>query len=191
MSDKHLLRVIVVMLLISVSSAPALRAQTVEPATADTPSISFYSMIASDELYEALKKQPGFQTLDKEKLGSPLHIRVSLEYGRANSAGNVASAILSIGTLGLLPVADNRDLLLTYDVLLNESVFASYTYSKRVTHMFSMYAKDKTHGLGDDGLAWVIGTSNQFAGDLMRDPKYADLNSEYRLYYGTPLATGH
>jgi hypothetical protein len=114
-----------------------------------------------------------------------------LEYGRANSAGNVASAMLSIGTLGLLPVADNRDLLLTYDVLLNESVFASYTYSKRVTHMFSMYAKDKTHGLGDDGLAWVIGTSNQFAGDLMRDPKYADLNSEYRLYYGTPLATSH
>jgi hypothetical protein len=40
-------------------------------------------------------------------------------------------------------------------------------------------------------IAWLIGTSNQFAADLMRDPKYANLNSEYRLFYGAPLATGH
>ena len=110
---------------------------------------------------------------------------MSLEYGRVSSPSNVASAILTIGTLGLLPAVNNRDLLLTYDVFVNESVLASYAYSKRMTRVFSVYSKDKTHGLGDDGLAWVIGTANQFAMDFARDPKYLDLKSEYLVYYGT------
>jgi hypothetical protein len=163
-------------------------AQTIDAVAPDTASMSFFSTIASDDLYEALKKQPGFQTLDKDKLGSPIRIRVSLEYGRVSSASNVASAILTIGTLGLLPAVNNRDLLLTYDVFVNESVLASYAYSKHMTRVFSVYSKDKTHGLGDDGLAWVIGTANQFAMDFARDPKYADLKSEYLLYYGTQQA---
>jgi hypothetical protein len=178
------MRVINGLILIGFLSASVALAQTGDAPGSGAPAMSFFSTTASDDLYEALKNQPGFQTLDKEKLGSPIHIRVSLEYGRAMSPTNVASAILTLGTLGLLPAVDNRDLLLTYDVLLNESVLTSYTYSKHVTHMFSMYSKDRTHGLGDDGLAWVIGTASQFATDFSRDPKYADLKSEYRLYYG-------
>jgi hypothetical protein len=177
------LSIIVVAGFLTMSAALA---QTIGTTASDAPSMSFFSMIASDDLYDALKKQPGFQTLDRDKLGSPIHIRVSLEYGRTMSPGNLASAILTIGTLGLLPAVDNRDLLLTYEVLLNESALTSYTYSKHVTRMFSLYSKDRTHGLGDDGLAWVTGTASQFATDFTRDPKYADLNAEYRLYYGAP-----
>ncbi len=163
-------------------------AQTIDAIAPDTPSMSFFSTTASDDIYEALKKQPGFERLDKDKLGSPIHIRVSLEYGRTTSPSNVASAILTLGTLGLLPAVNNRDLLLTYDVLVNESVLTSYAYSKRVTRVFSVYSKDRTYGLGDDGLAWVIGTAGQFAIDFARDSKYADLKSEYHLYYGAPPA---
>jgi hypothetical protein len=48
---------------------------------------------------------------------------------------------------------------------------------------FQHTSTDKTHGLGDDGLAWVKGTAAQFAGDTARDPKYAELRAEYHYYY--------
>jgi hypothetical protein len=147
------------------------------------PSMGFAAMIASDELYDALKKFPAFAMLDKEKLGSPVTVRVSLEVGRTASASNVASAILTLGTLGLLPAVNNRDLTVTYDVLVNGSVLSSYSYSKKITRVFNVYSTDRTHGLGDDGLAWLTGTASQFAGDLARDPRFADLEAEYHFYY--------
>jgi hypothetical protein len=177
-----------VILIAGLLTASTVFAQSIDANPPDTASMSFFSTIVPDDLYDALKKQPGFQTLDKDKPGSPIHIRVSLEYGRVSSPSNVASAILTIGTLGLLPAVNNRDLLLTYDVFVNESVLASYAYSKRMTRVFSVYSKDKTHGLGDEGLAWVIATAAQFATDFAHDPKYAELKSEYRVYYGTPQA---
>jgi hypothetical protein len=152
------------------------------------PSMAFASTIAADEIYDALKKSPALASLDKDKPGSPIAIRVSLEYGRNSSASNLASAVFAIGTLGLLPVVSNRDLLITYDVLVNETVMSSYSYSKKVTHVFNMYSTDKTHGLGADGLAWVIASADEFAADLARDQKYADLQAEYRYYYASPAA---
>jgi hypothetical protein len=161
---------------------PAPGAQDGSAHPANALPMQFFSIVAGDEIYEALKKYPTFAPLDKEKLGSPIRIRVSLEYGRGSSA-QVASAVLTIATLGLLPAVTNRDLTVTYDVVVNGSVITSYSYSKRVTRVFNVYSTDKTHGLGDDGLAWVIGTANQFALDLPRDAGFADLEAEYRYYY--------
>jgi hypothetical protein len=153
------------------------------------PSMAFASTVAADEIYEALKKFPAFASMDKEKLGSPIAIRVSLEYGRVLSPTNLASALVTIGTLGLLPAVSNRDLLITYDVLVNQSVLASYSYSKKVTRVFNVYSTDRTHGLGADGLEWVTGTASQFAADLAGDSRYAGLLAEYHYYYDAPAAT--
>ena len=168
------------------SQAPDTGAKPAVPNAAPAPSIAFASTIASEELYAALKRFPVFASLDKEKLGSPIAIRVSLEFGRVSTPSNIASAVLTIGTLGLLPAVSNRDLLITYEVLVNSSVLSSYSYSKRVTRVFNMYSTDRTHGLGDDGLAWVAGTAAQFADDLAHDPRYAELQSEYHYYYDSP-----
>lgn len=147
------------------------------------PSMGFATTIAADELYEALKKSPTLAALDKDKVGSPVIIRVSLEFGRTSTATNMASAILTIGTLGLLPAVNNRDLIVTYDVLLNESILTSFSYEKKITRVFNVYSTDRTHGLGDDGLAWLISTASQFATDLSRDANYANLLAEYHYYY--------
>ncbi len=172
--------------------ASVAHAQTVEEAkpqngSAVLPSMGFAAMIASDELYDALKKFPALAVLDKEKLGSPVTVRVSLEVGRLATASNVASAILTLGTLGLLPAVNNRDVTVTYDLVVNGSVVSSYSYSKKITRVFNVYSTDRTHGLGDDGLAWLTGTAGQFAGDLARDPKFAELEAEYHSYYDVPV----
>jgi hypothetical protein len=180
---------------LSIASAVAGTAAPADPAAPPNApaglSMTMMSSIAYEELYDALKKYPQFATMDKEKPGSPIIIRVSHSYGHtpAGTASNIASAILAGGTLGLLPAFSNRDLVVTYDVLVNETLVTSYSYSKNVTRVFNIHSTDKTHGLGADGLAWVTGTASQFAADLARDPAYAGIQAEYLYYYGTaPIA---
>jgi hypothetical protein len=158
-------------------------AGTAGSGTAEMPPIGFVSTIAADELYDALKGTAAFSSMDKEKPGNPIIVRVSHTYGHTSAASAVASAIFAGATLGLLPAVSNRDLVVTYEVLVNGSVLLSYSYAKNVTRVFNIHSTDKTHGLGDDGLAWVRGTAAQFAGDTARDPKYAELQSEYHYYY--------
>jgi hypothetical protein len=107
----------------------------------------------------------------------------------AGTASAVASALFAGVTLGLLPAVSNRDLVVTYEILVNGSVLLSYSYSKNVTRVFSIHSTDKTYGLGADGLAWVTGTAAQFSYEAARDPKYAELQAEYHYYYDTPAET--
>jgi hypothetical protein len=159
--------------------------------TTAVPPIGFASTIASDEIYDALKRTATFTSMDKEKPGNPVIVRVSHSYGHtsAGTASAVASALFAGVTLGLLPAVSNRDLVVTYEILVNGSVLLSYRYSKNVTRVFNIHSTDKTYGLGADGLAWVTGTAAQFAGDAARDPKYAELQAEYRYYYDASTVT--
>jgi hypothetical protein len=154
------------------------------------PPISFASTIAFDEIYDALKRTETFTSMDKDKPGSPLVVRVSHSYGHtsAGTASAVASAIFAGVTLGLLPAVSNRDLVVTYEILVNGSILMSYSYSKNVTRVFNIHSTDKTHGLGADGLAWVTGTAVQFSSDAASDLKYTQLQAEYRYYYDAPAA---
>ena len=169
-------------------SAPTAPAQT---AIAQMPALQFGSTIAAEEIYAALKSTTAFASIDREKPGSPIMVRVSHTYGNtsAGMASSVASVILSAGTLGLLPVVTNRDLVVTYEVVVNGSVVVSHAYSKNLTRVFNIHSKDQTHGLGADGLAWVTGTAARFAADVDHDAAYADLQSEYNYYYGTDVAS--
>lgn len=155
------------------------------------PSMVFFSTIAADEIYGALKGSPSFASIDKEKPGSPISIRVSHMYGHtsAGTASDIASALLVIGTLGILPGVSNRNLSVTYEVLVNGSVLLSHTYAKNVTRVYNIHSTDKTHGLGSDGLAWVVGTATEFADDVAHDPRFSALSDEYHFYYG-PAAGG-
>jgi hypothetical protein len=159
--------------------------------TTGVPPIGFASTIASDEIYDALKRTATFTSMDKEKPGNPVIVRVSHTYGRtsAGTASAVASALFAGVTLGLLPAVSNRDLVVTYEILVNGSVLLSYSYSKNVTRVFNIHSTDKTYGLGADGLAWVTGTAAQFTNEAARDPKYAELQAEYHYYYDTPAET--
>ena len=58
--------------------------------TAQMPPIGFASTIASDELYDALKGTPAFSSMDKEKPGNPIIVRVSHTYGHMSVASGIA-----------------------------------------------------------------------------------------------------
>jgi hypothetical protein len=181
---------ITAILMLALMLATRLHAQ----AAADNPampSMMFVSTIAGDEIYAVLKADPKFATLDKEKPGSPIMIRITHIYGHtsAGTASGLASAIFAGATLGLLPAVTNKDLIMTYEVLIHGSSAISYTYSKNITRVFNIHSTDKTHGLGADGLAWVSDTAKLFSADLARDSRYGDLQAEYRFYFEPAAAS--
>ena len=188
----------VCLLVAALVSAQAFAADPVLPATppvaASTPAIppsalpamSFYGSIASDELFDLLKKSDQFARLDKELFGSPLHLRVmhSLQPTTGGKATGMLSAILTGGTLGLLPAVTNNSLMVTYEVRVHGRELVSYSYQRTFTRAFNIWSKDETHGLGKEGMEWLRSTAGQFLTAASADPKLAALKKEYERYFG-------
>ena len=167
--------------------APAAPARADEP----LPGMRFNSTIASGVLYDALKATPKFSQLDNELHGSPMTVSVThiAETSTASMAGSITSAIFAGATLGLLPVVTNRDFTVKYEIYVNGNAITSHSYSHHISRVYNALAKDKTYGLGEDGLAWVKSTAAQFAADAATDPRVDALIDEYHVYFDPPPAT--
>lgn len=160
---------------------------TVVLAEVELPAMNYYSSIASDELFTAIKANPAFAKLDKELYGSALTVRVShsLQPTAAGKATGLFSAILTGGTLGLIPAVSNNNLALVYEVKVHGKTAATFTYQKTFTRAFNIWAKDQTYGLGTDGLEWARSTATQFAADAANDPRVLELKREHDFYFPT------
>jgi hypothetical protein len=161
------------------------QAETSGP-TAPLPPIEYVGAVAGDELYTQLKSDPLFAHLDKNLVGSAITLRVthSFQPTSGGMATGLASAIWAGGTLGLLPVVVNSDLVITYEIIVNGTVLTTYSYQKNFTKAVNIYSTDTTYGLGKDGLAWAKDTATQFTASAAKDEKLAALQTEYKFYFG-------
>lgn len=157
-------------------------------ATTPLPPLQYAGTVAGDELYLAMKANPRFARLDKEQIGSPIGLRVTYSFAltAGGKAGGLASAILAGGTLGLLPMVTNGDLVITYEMMANGTVLTSYADQKNFTRSQNIYATDTTYGLGKEGLAWTKTTVDQFLAGAAKDAKLVGLVAEYQFYFGNP-----
>jgi hypothetical protein len=149
------------------------------------PAMGYTGSLEASDNYDLIKAEPLFAKLNKELIGSPIVLRVthSLEPTGGGKAVGLASAIWAGSTLGLLPVVMNQDLVVYYDIMVNGTILTTYTFRKNITVSMNIWTKDKTHGLGDTGLAWVKTTARDFVAAVRQDPKVAELVGEYQFYF--------
>lgn len=149
------------------------------------PAMNFASSVASDNLFTIIKGSSAFANLDKELIGAPVMLRVThtLQPTTGGKATGLLSAIFSGGTLGLLPMVTNNNLVVTYEVMVHGKDIASYSYTKNFTRSINIWAKDDTQGLGKDGMEWVKSTASEFTAAAATDEKLASLKREYDLYF--------
>lgn len=168
---------------------PAPPAPPVAPTPQALPAMRFLSSVLSDELFEALKAAPALSALDKELPGSPLTLLVT-HTTRTTAGGQAAgllSAVLSGSTLGLIPVVSNEQLVVRYEVMLNNKVIATYSYDRTATRAINIWAPgDDANGLGKAGVEWVKSTAKDVAGKLATDPALAALRNEIAFYFPEP-----
>ena len=171
----------------SVIVAPVTTVESAVPVPANAlPAMSFYGSIASDELFDLVKKSGQFARIDKELFGSPLSLRVihTLQPTTGGKATGLLSAIFTGGTLGLIPMVTNNQLVVTYEVRVHGRELVSYSYARTFTRAVNIWAKDETYGLGKDGLEWLKSTAADFTTAAAKDEKLAGLKKEYERYFG-------
>ncbi|GAA5082243.1 hypothetical protein [Lysobacter panacisoli] len=151
------------------------------------PPMKFLASVAQDEVLTALKSDPAFVALDKELAGSPLVLVVThtVRPTAAGTAAGLLSAMLSGGTLGILPVVTNDRLVVRYEVLLNGKVVTSYTFERTATRAQNIWTagSDGTEGLGKGGMEWVQSTAREVATKLAHDPAMLAVRDEIEFYF--------
>lgn len=132
-----------------------------------------------------LKKTPEFAGLDKELIGSPVALRITMSRQATNggTAAGLTSAILAGGTLGLLPIVENKDLTITYEILVHGEPITSHSYTENFTDAINLYSMKGFNELPNNAMTWVKGTIPQFVSECSKDPKVTALSDEYRYYF--------
>jgi hypothetical protein len=124
--------------------------------------------------------------LDKELYGSP--IRIGITHTFAATAGGTAtgltSAMLAGGSLGLLPIVSNNDLIITYTVTAHGKIVAAFSYSKNFTQATNIYSNQGINHLDKTTLAWVMTTLDSFVTDISKNADVKILTDEYNFYFG-------
>lgn len=159
------------------------------PVAADAlPPMNFYASVAGNELFLLIKAAPAFARVEKELVGSPIQLRVthSLQPTAGGQAAGLLSAIWAGGTLGLLPVVTNNNLVLSYEIRVNGQEIVRYDFSRSFTRAVNIWTEknDPTYGLGQDGLDWAKSTAGEFASKAAQDPAVIALAKEYAFYFG-------
>ncbi len=173
------------------AAAPTVQVAAPPPADA-LPPMRFAGSVARDEILARIRANPRFAALSTELPGSPLLLRVtrSFELTAGGKAAGFASALLAGGSLGLLPMVTNQDVVITYEIVVNGVPLVTWSASRNITRAQNIYATDTTYGLGDEGLKWAIATADEFAAAVDGDPKIAALIEEYRYYFAAPGQAG-
>jgi hypothetical protein len=168
-------------------TSPAADAASAAPAVSALPAMYFLGTVASDELYDALRKNPAFSTLDKELVGSPLTLMVThtLRPTAGGQAAGLLSAVLSGSTLGLIPIVSNERLVVKYEVLLNGKPVTSYSFERTATRAQNLWTAgaDGYGGLGKAGLEWVKSTTAEAAAKIASDPALLAVRDEIEFYF--------
>lgn len=156
------------------------------------PPMKFLASVAEDEVLTALKSDPAFAALDKELAGSPLALVVThtVRPTAAGTAAGLLSAVLSGGTLGILPMVSNDRLVVRYEVLLNGKIVTSYTFERTATRAQNIWTagSDGTEGLGKGGMEWVQSTAKEVATKLAHDPAMLAVRDEIDFYFPSTAA---
>lgn len=170
-------------------AAPAPPAAPV-PAAGALPQMHFISSIAQDELYGALRAVPALSSLDKEMVGSPLTLLVThtLRPTAGGQAAGLLSAMLSGGSLGIIPVVTNDRLVVKYEVWLNGKVLTSHAFERTATRAINIWSggNDQYAGLGKSGFEWLQSTAAEAAAKLAADPALRAVRNEVDFYFPAP-----
>ncbi|MDI9237613.1 hypothetical protein QLQ15_01650 [Lysobacter sp. LF1] len=162
-------------------------APAVQPPGTVLPPMKFLASVAQDDILKALKADPAFANLDKELAGSPLTLVVThtVRPTAAGTAAGLLSAVLSGGSLGILPMVTNDRLVVRYEVLLNGKTVTSYTFERTATRAQSIWTagSDNTDGLGKGGVEWVKSTAAEVTAKIRQDPAMLAVRDEIEFYF--------
>lgn len=171
-------------ILLLICTIAATESAVAEEAALVLPPTMYYSNI-NDELFDIVKAKPMLAQVDKEIYGSPLSINITYTFAPTNGgvATGLTSAVLAGGTLGLLPIVSNSDLVVTYTLAAHGKELCRFSYTKNFTQATNIYSNKSINRLDKPMMDWVETTVDSFTQDLSKDQNIRTLTDEYNFYF--------
>lgn len=151
----------------------------------EMPPIRFAATLEDEAIFNALQATPAFAKLNKEIIGSPLLLRVSHTH-RGTTGGSAAgftSGLLAGGSLGILPVVTNRDLVITYEILVQGAVIARFDFLGNFTEAINIYSDKGMGRVSEKELEWIRSTIKPFIEQASQHAEVKTLLDEYHYYF--------
>ncbi len=164
-------------------AASSFSTQAAEPPFTLPPAMFFSTL--DNSLLESLKKNALFSELNDELYGSPIRLGVihTIAATAGGTASEATSLVLSAGTLGLLPIVSNNDLVVTYTLSAHSKKVVSFSYSKNFTQASSLYSEASWSKMDSTVKAWILSTADTFVADLSNSAEARELTREYEFYF--------
>lgn len=161
----------------------AMMSCAVQVYAADVP-VQYISMFDKElGIEEQLKQLPQLKNLGEEIYGTPVKLLVTY-HDQGTTGGDVASftsLMLAAGSLGILPIVENNDFVVSYELRVHSKPIASFSYSINTTEAKNMYTMD--HKPSKEVLDFAKTTPALFAKDLATVPAFKELQQEYSFYF--------
>lgn len=158
------------------------------PTNVVLPPMRFATTLKHETLIDEIKAYPAFANIDNKNLGAPILLRVTHTW-RATAGGDaagVASGLLAGSSLGILPVVTNRDMVITYEILVHGTQIAAFEFVENFTSTVSIYSEQaRTGALSESEKAWLADTLRQFDAQVQHHEGVRELLGEYQYYFGS------
>lgn len=148
------------------------------------PPVFFVSNIDSFKFDDKLRAFQAFSDISSEAVGLPIGVRVLKGHRAKQDGTQFSSLMLSASTLGLIPVVQNTEFKVHYEVWVQGELLQTFKYqldSTDVNNMWTMnYTSRETTPTEDQ---FIVDTLPQFLTELKQESEIQSVFDEYWLYF--------
>lgn len=148
------------------------------------PPLFYQSNIEDEKFREALLARQAFNRLDKDAVGLPIGLMVLKSLRPKADAAGFTSAMLAAGTLGLVPMVNNKEFTVYYMVFVHGERIARFEYSMSSADVEMLWgAAGQQRDIKPEEEVFLENTIPRFLNDLKKDEKVSALFDEYYEYF--------
>lgn len=178
-------------------SQTALADRTEKPATVKKyqhegkiyPPVFFETNITALPIKDKLESYQAFTRLDEKAVGSPIKVLALNRAQRKQDAAGFSSAMLSITTLGIIPVVSSKVYRVLYLVIIGDEVISSHHYEMTSSEVQNLWTLDNSQKLKPEEEIFLEQSIDQFLTEVAAHKELAELFEEYYLYAPSEVTT--
>ncbi len=146
------------------------------------PPVFFKTNVTALPIKEKLESYNAFTKLDEEAVGSPIRVLALNGAQRKQDAAGFSSAMLSITTLGIIPIVSSKVYRVLYVVVVGDEVISSHHYEMTSSEVQNLWTLDNSQKLKPEEEVFLEQSIDKFLTEVAANEELAELFDEYYLY---------
>ena len=148
------------------------------------PPVFFVTNIENVKFEEELSQFGAFSDISKESVGLPIGLRVLKGHRTKQDGTQFSSLMLSASTLGIIPIVQNTEFKVHYEVWVQGKLIKTFKYQMDSTDVnniwTSNYSSRETKPTEE---VFIVDTLPQFLTELAKEDELQAVFNEYWLYF--------